>query len=35
MAPMFEHFSVTGWSVDRVAAELDRLKGNRFASVRR
>jgi hypothetical protein len=34
VASLFECFGVTGPSVDRAATELDRLKGNRFASVR-
>lgn len=33
-ASLFERFGVTGLSVDRVAAELNRLKANRFGSVR-
>lgn len=34
VASLFERFGVTGLSIDRVAAELDRLRTNRFASVR-
>lgn len=34
VASLFERFGVTGLSVDRVAAELDRSRANRFGSVR-
>jgi len=34
VASLFERFGVTGLPIDRVAAELDRLRGNRFGSVR-
>jgi transcriptional regulator with XRE-family HTH domain len=34
VASLFERFGVTGLSVDRVAAEVSRLKANRFGSVR-
>ena len=34
IASLFERFGVTGLSVDRVNAELERLKRNQFSSVR-
>jgi transcriptional regulator with XRE-family HTH domain len=34
IASLFERFGVTGLSVDRVAAELERMKKNQFSSVR-
>ena len=34
VASLFERFGVTGLSVDRVAAELDRMKKSYFPSVR-
>jgi transcriptional regulator with XRE-family HTH domain len=35
IASLFERFGVTGLSVDRVSAELERMRKNRFSSVRR
>jgi transcriptional regulator with XRE-family HTH domain len=35
IASLFERFGVTGLSVDRVNAELDRMRKNQFSSVRR
>jgi hypothetical protein len=34
VASLFERFGVTGLSVDRVQAELERMKKNYFSSVR-
>jgi hypothetical protein len=34
IASLFERFGVTGLSVDRVEAELEKMKANRFGSLR-
>jgi transcriptional regulator with XRE-family HTH domain len=35
IASLFERFGVTGLSIERVSAELERMKNNQFSSVRR
>jgi hypothetical protein len=35
IASLFERFGVTGLSVDRLNAEIEKMKKNQFSSVRR